>query len=279
MQRQSGSGCLPQRGDAVGTALADFWNEAVRSIPNGARLLDLGCGNGAAMQATRLTRSDLQLIGVDAANLDEISASPGLRFHFGTSMEALPFADKTFNIVISQFGLEYAPPQAAIEAVRVLKPGGSVALCLHDREGQIYVHNKQRSEAINACLAALYAGAEDLRLAEWTIESLRTKAAAVINRFPAASAPREVFGALLQIAAARLLPERKERAFREICHLAEAEMGRISQMLLAALSPDDLGRLTSRLRACGIGDIRTGELRAAGNGPAFAFTLIGRKPS
>ena len=53
--------------------------------------------------------------------------------------EALPFADDSFDAVISVFGSMFAPdhPQAAAELVRVCRPGGTVALATWTPDGFI----------------------------------------------------------------------------------------------------------------------------------------------
>ncbi len=55
----------------------------------------------------------------------------------GVDAEALPFADGTFDLVVSQYGIEYARLDRAVsEVLRVLAPGGGVAMVLHHAEGR-----------------------------------------------------------------------------------------------------------------------------------------------
>jgi SAM-dependent methyltransferase len=51
---------------------------------------------------------------------------------------SIPLQSETFDIVTSQFGVEYAGVEAIEEAARLLAPGGCLALVLHIREGRIH---------------------------------------------------------------------------------------------------------------------------------------------
>lgn len=120
------------------TAALDFaWAGVVRALPAQAAVLDLACGNGAAALAMARARSDLILTGIDEAaiapalNVPEHAEALGaMTFRPRTAMEALPFPEAAFDLVASQFGVEFAAqPAAALgEAMRVLKPGGRLAV-------------------------------------------------------------------------------------------------------------------------------------------------------
>jgi SAM-dependent methyltransferase len=53
--------------------------------------------------------------------------------------EALPFADESFDVVLSTFGCTFAPRQdlAALEIARVLRPGGRIGICSWTPEGSV----------------------------------------------------------------------------------------------------------------------------------------------
>lgn len=103
-------------------------------LAKGARVLDVACGTGNL--AIPLARLGCMVTGVDIApNLlvqaRERAAADGLNLTFDEGdAEALPYADQSFDAVVSIFGAMFAPrPElVASEAARVLKPGGLLAM-------------------------------------------------------------------------------------------------------------------------------------------------------
>jgi ubiquinone/menaquinone biosynthesis C-methylase UbiE len=95
----------------------------------GMEVLDVCCGTGVVTAAA--ARRGAQAVGLDfsPAMLNEAQrAHPQLQFDEGDA-EALPYADQSFDAVVSNFGVHHVPrPDKAIaEAFRVLRPGGRVA--------------------------------------------------------------------------------------------------------------------------------------------------------
>jgi len=129
-------------------AVAEFWDSVFSELPDGSRILDIATGNGAlpllaldkAVQGSRA----FTLHGTDIAAIApaEQVSDPALRsrlaaisFHPRTPAESLPFADGSFDLVTSQFGLEYSDPEQSIpEVARVLRPGGRLALIVHHQD-------------------------------------------------------------------------------------------------------------------------------------------------
>ena len=99
----------------------------------GDRVLDVGCGTGvvsitAARLGAHATGLDLTPELLQRARENARISEVAVEFHEGDA-EALPFADSSFDVVLSQFGHIFAPrPEIAIaEMLRVLKPGGTIA--------------------------------------------------------------------------------------------------------------------------------------------------------
>ena len=107
--------------------------EAIDLKP-GALVLDVAAGNGnatlaAARRFAHVTSTDYVESLLDKGR--ERAKAEGLAVTFATAdVEALPFADGTFDYVLSTFGVMFAPnqEQAAAELLRVTRPRGKIGL-------------------------------------------------------------------------------------------------------------------------------------------------------
>jgi SAM-dependent methyltransferase len=100
------------------------------NVGRGTRLLDIGCGTGLAAQLA--AQLGAHVSGLDASEAELVIARervPHGDFRCG-DMEALPYADVSFDVVTGFNALQFAedPLSALREAKRVVKPGGSVAM-------------------------------------------------------------------------------------------------------------------------------------------------------
>jgi len=102
-------------------------------IRAGQMVLDVGCGAGPlsitlARLGAKVTGLDLTPELLAQAKASGPIAGVEIAWKEGDA-EALPFADASFDAVLSQFGHMFAPrPEVAIkEMLRVLKPGGRLA--------------------------------------------------------------------------------------------------------------------------------------------------------
>lgn len=104
------------------------------NLASGTRLLDVGCGTGQI--AIPAARAGVQVTGVDiASNLIEQAraraAAEGVTAQFDEGdAEALPYADASFDVVVSLIGAMFAPRpgRVAAELVRVCRPGGRIVM-------------------------------------------------------------------------------------------------------------------------------------------------------
>ena len=138
--------CVGSYGDCYGGAIAAFWRDVFGRLPAAARVLDIATGNGALprllLQHTELR--DLRCDAVDIAAIQPSWLAKGspadqarVRFLGGVDAAALPFAAHRFDLIVSQYGLEYTGMQRSVpELLRVRAPRGQVALVLHHSQGR-----------------------------------------------------------------------------------------------------------------------------------------------
>lgn len=127
------------------------------------RVLDCGVGTGALSEAlTRVARAPFALTAVDLSPRMLEQAKQVLQ---GTNADvtlrqadaaALPYADNTFDLVMTAHMLEHlADPTVALrEMVRVLKPGGRLIACLTRRTWLgMMIHLKWRTHRVTPAQA------------------------------------------------------------------------------------------------------------------------------
>lgn len=140
----------------IEAALDAHWSQLAASLEEGAKVLDLACGNGAVALVVARTSHEmaraLTVSGIDAAEIDppqyvtrHAALLRTIDFRAKTRMEELPFDANTFHAVYSQFGIEYSDmAKAASEVARVLKPRGNLVILAIPATGEVIEHAKKR---------------------------------------------------------------------------------------------------------------------------------------
>lgn len=120
-----------------------FWQEAFADLRARQRVLDVATGNGPLPKL--INDCCTELPEIDAVDLAELRPAwhlqlaperrERIRFHAGIAVESLPFADGSFDLVISQYGIEYSDlARSLAEVRRVARPQARFALVLHHAE-------------------------------------------------------------------------------------------------------------------------------------------------
>ena len=116
---------------------------AAADVRPGERVLDVAAGSGnaaipAALRGAMVVATDLAPELFDAGRRHATEAGAELEWREADA-EALPFADDAFDVVLSTVGVMFAPHHqvAADELVRVVRPGGRIALISWTPEGFI----------------------------------------------------------------------------------------------------------------------------------------------
>jgi len=106
----------------------------ILDLPRDVRLLDVACGTG---EAVRILHDEgfTHLHGVDVTADEELAREPWLELRACEAL-AIPYADATFDVVMCMHSLHHLGGLEGVraslrEALRVLKPGGKLALIDH----------------------------------------------------------------------------------------------------------------------------------------------------
>lgn len=116
---------------------------ALIGVAPGDRVVDVAAGTGnAAIRAAQaggsVTALDLTPDLIPAGRRRASEAGVDIEWVEGDA-EQLPFADESFDVVLSTFGVMFAPRHAvaASEMLRVLRPGGRVGLATWTPDGTV----------------------------------------------------------------------------------------------------------------------------------------------
>jgi ubiquinone/menaquinone biosynthesis C-methylase UbiE len=112
-------------------------------VGGGERVLDVAAGNGnatlaAARRFARVTSTDYVPSLLDAGSRRAEAEGLAVTFEFADA-EALPYPDASFDVILSTFGVMFAPDHetSARELLRVCRPGGRIGLASWTPEGFI----------------------------------------------------------------------------------------------------------------------------------------------
>lgn len=259
----SQASCLPDSAGDAAAVLAARWADLAGELEEGASVVDLACGRGAAGKAMLAAAPGLRIEGVDYADLPE-DADIGFPARGGVDLVSLPFPDGSMDCAISQYGFEYARVEAAGELVRILKPGGVCRLLVHHKDGAVVATNAQRAGILSTLLeghAVTYTKTRNTMRLQSIFDPLIRAHGEHPLVLEIATACREALA----------LPD-GERAAR--CDALEAgmsrELGLLGALAEAAMGPGDVAALRERTasdmdwREPAI--IRTGDAAASGTG-------------
>ena len=134
--------------------LKSHWVGFFEGVPSDASILDIACGSGAIFEfapsgvdlALSLVATDQSLAAVSRAS--EADSIAGVV----SDASMLPFAQNSFDFVVSQFGIEYAGVLAFDDVARLLKPGGALNFVSHCYGGAIYKECEEQARLLSVVI-------------------------------------------------------------------------------------------------------------------------------
>ena len=125
--------------------ILSFWDEYFRAVKDqyeALRVIDIASGNGAVVNSAKIAfggkPADFTCVDVSSSAISLVEKLfPGVH-GIVTDARSIPLDSGSYDIAVSQFGMEYAGLDAIDEVTRLIAPGGQIALLLHNRAGDIY---------------------------------------------------------------------------------------------------------------------------------------------
>jgi len=129
--------------------LREVWVEFFSVLRDGARILDVGTGNGAialiASQTAAAAGRTFEIHGSDLARIDPVrdvmngaDLFRGVQFHPAVATEQLPFESEGFDAVSGQYALEYTDLSRSLPEIRrILRKGGCAQFVLHHADSVV----------------------------------------------------------------------------------------------------------------------------------------------
>lgn len=121
--------------NGYGRSLEKYLGKHLPHLSNGARVLDAGCGTGLlTLSLLKAVSRPVRVTAVDLSSSSIETAKKAVAERFGRASKitftqadvlALPFANGSFEMIVTSGALEYVPLQDGLkEMARVLAPGG-----------------------------------------------------------------------------------------------------------------------------------------------------------
>ena len=264
--------CAPENKDTA-EEIHRRWIELLSDLPQGSRVLDIATGNGIllthAEAAAKRSGKRYTLTGVELAPIDPFryvsDLSEGLhkaKFIGGIPAENLPFDEDAFDVILSQYGLEYANLGRALgEIQRILVRGGQLIWLAHCEGSEVVDQNRDQDAQIDLLLAPdgpidtmakmlkkLKKGKRSIS-AETRLRTALSEAEKFCEQNPPANVVREVCTIIADTAsryhAYRL--QDLDKMLKDSRKRLMAHRQRISDLMAAVLGPDDIEFVRAQL--------------------------------
>lgn len=294
-------------GGTTDPLVLSYWDDIFRDIRKrreAVRIIDIASGNGAVIEsAARVYGEELP----DFTCLD-ISESairmlekrfPGVR---GVVADAAgtPFDAGSFDVVVSQYGVEYAGIDAIMAIAELVAPNGELVLLVHHRDGLIHeqceaslhaIRDMKKAEFIPRCIAMFDAAYAVLQGGDKAAYQAAGRQFA-----PAIKAMEEIMARYGRDVAAdtimrvyrdvRTIHQRMQHYdgasvidwLERMGDAIDAYEGRMASMLNVALDGSEFRRVVEDLESSGFEMQRADTLAHSEDALPLAWALIARRP-
>ncbi|GMG87271.1 class I SAM-dependent methyltransferase [Biformimicrobium ophioploci] len=153
------SGGQPPQSGVSDPALARFWAQQIAATPSTSSATpvwaDICCGDDSPLlqhAAPPSLKPDLVLIDYSGFALKKLKHNQLHAHCVQASAHQLPLPENSCDLIISQFGIEYAGKDTLPLVAMALKPSGKLVALMHKADGLIYQESQQSLAAILALL-------------------------------------------------------------------------------------------------------------------------------
>lgn len=287
--------CIAAQSEDDRQQIAQYWETIASELGDSAAALDLACGNGVVAAHLLKANPGLSVSGVDQAEIAPQSLSqtyPELAkvsFFPRTSVANLPFADQSFDLLVSQFGVEYGPlEESSAEAIRVLRPEGQLAFLVHHKHSAIVKPGLRHLQEVSTLLAreGLLQHARNFCSGNIALQELERHGQDYLDSpgQHTSNISGQIFNGINQVIELMHsgLSEDSDRALQLINTMHGrllADQGRLQQMESAALNETEFAGWVDRYSDLGL-DVHTAEpmtIQGKGGDALIAWQLRGRK--
>ena len=151
----AGDAAAYSKGGVSHPAVTEFWTGVFDTLASGSQnpaLLDVAAGTGALTALAKEILSErkpvITCVDVSAAAIVQIRDRwPDVNGVVADAVD-LPFDDAGFDVVVSQYGIEYAGIDAVLRAPRLVTDGGTFAALLHATGSSIEAECRASEAAI-----------------------------------------------------------------------------------------------------------------------------------
>lgn len=285
-------------------AWMDFFGQARAQLAAPVQAIDLASGTGVMVD---YLRQAFEGAGASISCLDSSPAAiASIRQRFPAVTGHHADARKTglpagaYDIVTSQFGIEYAGEAAFEEAMRLVRPGGFISLVIHCQDGQIALDGQRSLAAAQRVLQANLLknagkafscgftyfgtgkGLMPYKNASAELQRSMDVSAAVVREFGPEIANRSIARLLddLQAMSAELRSLDKAETLKWLGAMTaelSAFAGRMDALCKAAAGEEVIGRLKTSLLAGGFVIARADKIEGSEGGAPLAWCIHARK--